>query len=141
MFDVASLMAVGDFERKLSAMPSYLRACWWSPRRGRGVGTLGTVSPCTPLNSIMQYWFPDTPGVLWSALFLGLMFALNAISVRGFGEAEYWCALIKVVTVIAFIVIGTLMIFGIMRGDFELHLRICQFGLRDDLILDRARAT
>jgi lysine-specific permease len=56
---------------------------------------------------VMQYWFPDTPGVLWSALFLGLMFALNAISVRGFGEAEYWCALIKVLTVIAFIVIGT----------------------------------
>ncbi|MBY4898525.1 amino acid permease [Cupriavidus sp. AU9028] len=68
---------------------------------------------------VMQYWFPDTPGVLWSALFLGLMFALNAISVRGFGEAEYWFALIKVVTVIAFIVIGTLMIFGIMRGDFS----------------------
>ncbi|GMG94014.1 amino acid permease [Cupriavidus metallidurans] len=68
---------------------------------------------------VMQYWFPDTPGVLWSALFLGLMFALNAISVRGFGEAEYWCALIKVLTVIAFIVIGTLMIFGIMRGDFS----------------------
>lgn len=68
---------------------------------------------------VMQYWFPDTPGVLWSGLFLGLMFALNAISVRGFGEAEYWCALIKVVTVIAFIVIGTLMIFGILRGDFS----------------------
>ncbi len=66
---------------------------------------------------VMQYWFPDTPGVLWSALFLGVMFLLNAISVRGFGEAEYWCSLIKVITVIAFIVIGTLMIFGIMRGD------------------------
>ncbi|MGX6567607.1 amino acid permease [Cupriavidus necator] len=66
---------------------------------------------------VMQYWFPDTPGVLWSALFLGLMFLLNAISVRGFGEAEYWCALVKVVTVIAFIGIGTLMIFGILRGD------------------------
>ncbi len=68
---------------------------------------------------VMQYWFPDTPGILWSALFLGLMFALNAISVRGFGEAEYWCALVKVVTVIAFIITGTLMIFGILRGDFS----------------------
>lgn len=68
---------------------------------------------------VMQYWFPDTPGVLWSAAFLAIMFALNAISVRGFGEAEYWCALIKVITVVAFIIIGTLMIFGIMRGDFS----------------------
>jgi lysine-specific permease len=65
---------------------------------------------------VMQYWFPHTPGVLWSALFLGLMFLLNAFSVRGFGEAEYWFAIIKVVTVIAFIIIGTLMIFGIMRS-------------------------
>ncbi|AOY94884.1 gamma-aminobutyrate permease [Cupriavidus sp. USMAA2-4] len=66
---------------------------------------------------VMQYWFPHTPGILWSALFLAAMFLLNAISVRGFGEAEYWCALVKVVTVVAFIGIGLLMIFGILRGD------------------------
>ncbi len=71
---------------------------------------------------VMQYWFPDTPGMLWSALFLALMFGLNAISVRGFGEAEYWCSLVKVVTVIAFIAIGTLMIFGILRGDVPASL-------------------
>ena len=38
---------------------------------------------------VMGYWFPDTPGWIWSALFLGLMFLLNYISVKGFGEAEY----------------------------------------------------
>ena len=51
----------------------------------------------------MSYWFPDTPGWIWSALFLGLMFLLNYISVKGFGEAEYWFSLIKVSTVIIFI--------------------------------------
>lgn len=65
---------------------------------------------------VMAYWFPAVPGVVWSALFLALMFALNAISVRGFAEAEYWFAAIKVATVIVFIGIGTLMIFGILRG-------------------------
>lgn len=65
---------------------------------------------------VMAYWFPDVPGVLWSALFLALMFGLNAISVRGFAEAEYWFAAIKVLTVIVFIGLGTLMIFGILRG-------------------------
>ncbi|MBS0344201.1 MAG: amino acid permease, partial [Proteobacteria bacterium] len=53
----------------------------------------------------------------WSALFLSLMFLLNAVSVRGFGEAEFWFALIKVVAVVAFIAIGTFMIFGIMTGE------------------------
>ena len=80
---------------------------------------------------IMQYWFPHDlfgqltlpmlgtvhlTSVIWSALFLGLIFTLNVISVKGFGESEYWFALIKVVTVIIFIVIGLMMIFGIMGG-------------------------
>lgn len=66
---------------------------------------------------IMKYWFPDTPAILWSALFLALMFTLNLLSVKSYGESEYWFALIKVVTVIAFIAIGVLMIFGIMGGE------------------------
>lgn len=65
---------------------------------------------------VMHYWFPDVPGVWWSAAFLAVMFLLNVLTVRGFGEAEYWFALIKVVTVIAFIGVGLLMIFGILKG-------------------------
>lgn len=65
---------------------------------------------------LMNYWFPDTPGWIWSALFLCVIFLLNYISVKGFGEAEYWFSLIKVATVIIFIIIGVLMIVGIMRG-------------------------
>ncbi|AWX59163.1 MULTISPECIES: amino acid permease [Brevibacillus] len=66
---------------------------------------------------IMKYWFPDTPAILWSALFLGLLFALNLLSVKAYGESEYWFALIKVITVIIFIIVGVLMIFGIMGGQ------------------------
>ncbi|WP_375084254.1 amino acid permease [Providencia sp. SKLX074055] len=65
---------------------------------------------------VMTYWFPDTPGWIWSAIFLAIIFLLNFISVKGFGEAEYWFSLIKVTTVIIFIVVGVLMIFGIMNG-------------------------
>ncbi|RNB89941.1 amino acid permease [Brevibacillus fluminis] len=66
---------------------------------------------------IMKFWFPSVPSLVWSALFLLLMFALNYMSVKAYGEAEYWFALIKVVTVIVFIVLGLLMIFGIMGGE------------------------
>ncbi|KAI5932265.1 Fibronectin type III domain-containing protein 1 [Manis javanica] len=31
---------------------------------------------------VMAYWFPDGNGMLWSALFLAIMFGLNAISVK-----------------------------------------------------------
>ncbi|MGG1662329.1 amino acid permease [Brevibacillus sp. NRS-1366] len=66
---------------------------------------------------IMKYWFPNTPSIMWSALFLVLMFSLNLLSVKSYGESEYWFALIKVVTVIVFIIIGVLMIFGIMGKE------------------------
>lgn len=65
---------------------------------------------------VMSYWLPDVDGWIWSALFLVLMFLLNFISVKGFGEAEYWFSLIKVVTVVVFIILGVLMIFGILKG-------------------------
>ena len=45
------------------------------------------------------------------------MFLLNYLSVKGFGEAEFWFSLIKVITVIVFIITGFLMIFGIMGGE------------------------
>ncbi|TCW35778.1 lysine:proton symporter (AAT family) [Laceyella sacchari] len=66
---------------------------------------------------IMKYWFPDSPAILWSALFLALMFVLNALSVKGYGESEYWFSFIKVATVIIFIVVGLLMIVGILGGQ------------------------
>lgn len=59
---------------------------------------------------------PGYTGWIWSALFLGVIFLLNYISVRGFGEAEYWFSLIKVTTVIVFIIVGVLMIIGIFKG-------------------------
>ncbi|MFC4617933.1 amino acid permease [Camelliibacillus cellulosilyticus] len=65
---------------------------------------------------LMKFWFPHTSPLLWSALFLIIIFLLNYLSVRGYGEGEYWFAFIKVATVIIFIVVGLLMIFGIMGG-------------------------
>ncbi|WP_066368718.1 amino acid permease [Neobacillus fumarioli] len=65
---------------------------------------------------IMKFWFPHSSSLLWSGLFLVIMFLLNYLSVKGFGEAEYWFSLIKVVTVIIFIIAGVLMILGIMGG-------------------------
>lgn len=63
---------------------------------------------------IMKYWFPDSSSVLWSALFLALMLGLNLLTVKLYGESEYWFAMIKVVTVIVFILVGLAMIIGIL---------------------------
>ncbi|MDO5672106.1 MAG: amino acid permease [Actinomycetaceae bacterium] len=65
---------------------------------------------------VMKYWLPDVPSIVWSAIFLTILFVLNAFSVGSFGESEFWFASIKVVTVVVFLAVGVLMIFGIMGG-------------------------
>ncbi|GIN92648.1 gamma-aminobutyrate permease [Siminovitchia terrae] len=67
---------------------------------------------------IMKFWFPNSPSFIWSGLCLAIIFLLNYLSVKGFGESEYWFSMIKVVTVIVFLIVGVLMIFGIMGGEF-----------------------
>ena len=66
---------------------------------------------------IMRYWLPDVPSWIWSALFLAILFGLNALSTRAYGESEFWFSLIKVVTIVIFLVLGVLMIVGILGGE------------------------
>ncbi|EXS01430.1 lysine-specific permease [Acinetobacter sp. 225588] len=63
---------------------------------------------------IMKFWFPDIPGFYWSALFLAVIFMINAMTVKGFGESEFWFSMVKVIAIVAFIIIGLAMIIKIM---------------------------
>ena len=65
---------------------------------------------------VLKFWFPHVPAWVFSLSALLLIFLINALSVKSFGEAEYWMALIKVVTVIVFLAVGLLTIFGILGG-------------------------
>ncbi len=65
---------------------------------------------------LIQYWLPKSPGWIWSLLVLIVIFLINALTVSTFGETEYWLSIIKVTTVIVFLIIGFAMIFGIMNG-------------------------
>ncbi|GMA70121.1 lysine-specific permease [Leuconostoc litchii] len=66
---------------------------------------------------VAEFWFPHTPGWIFSAVALLLIFLINIFSVGTFGEAEFWLSMIKVVTIIAFLVIGLATIFGIIHSD------------------------
>lgn len=63
---------------------------------------------------IMKFWFPDISGFYWSAIFLAVIFGINALTVKGFGESEFFFSLVKVLAIIAFIIIGIWMIAKIM---------------------------
>ena len=60
---------------------------------------------------IMAYWFPHLNQLVFSMiLFFGILF-INFLSVRWYGESEYWLSFMKVALIITFIVVGSLALF------------------------------
>jgi AAT family amino acid transporter len=59
------------------------------------------------------FWFPSVPQWIWVVgVSIGLV-ALNTQQVARFGEFEYWFALIKVLAIVVFIVVGLGLILGL----------------------------
>jgi amino acid transporter, AAT family len=54
----------------------------------------------------MAYWFPSVPAFVWGILFSAVLLVVNLRSVGDYGRFEYWFAMVKVATIVAFIVIG-----------------------------------
>jgi lysine-specific permease len=46
------------------------------------------------------------PDPAWSTIFIVLVLFVNLVGVRLYGELEYWFALLKILIVLVFIIIG-----------------------------------
>lgn len=62
-------------------------------------------SDLTALQLVMQYW-TDFPFYVVSIIFWFLLLFLNVVDVRFYGEAEYWLALLKVLSIIIFFIVS-----------------------------------
>jgi L-asparagine transporter-like permease len=69
----------------------------------------------------MRYWFPGMPVWVWALSFCLVMLYFNSRSVGNFGTVESWFALIKVVAIVLFIVLGIVSILGIGRPAVGFH--------------------
>ncbi|MET8896398.1 amino acid permease [Streptomyces albogriseolus] len=54
----------------------------------------------------IHFWFPEIPQWVSALVFLVVLFGVNLISVKIFGEVEFWFSMIKVTAIIGMIVIG-----------------------------------
>ncbi|MFJ2832141.1 amino acid permease [Streptomyces sp. NPDC087263] len=54
----------------------------------------------------VNYWFPSVPRWATALVFLVVLFVANLISVKLFGEIEFWFSMVKVTALIGMIVIG-----------------------------------
>jgi L-asparagine permease len=58
-------------------------------------------------------WMAEVPQWAWALIALVVVLALNLVSVKVFGEMEFWFALIKVAALVIFLIVGTyFVIFG-----------------------------
>jgi L-asparagine transporter-like permease len=60
----------------------------------------------------MSSWFPGIRPHLWIVVFAALLLTLNLRSVGSYGRIEFWLSMVKLATIIAFIVIGAALLFG-----------------------------
>lgn len=65
---------------------------------------------------VMKFWFPHSHAITWSILFLGILFLMNIFSVRWFGKTEYWLSWLKILVILAFLIVGMMLILGLI-GD------------------------
>jgi amino acid transporter, AAT family len=54
----------------------------------------------------MRHWFPQVHPVLWVIVFAALLMLVNVRGVGSYGRFEFWFAMVKVVTIAAFVVLG-----------------------------------
>ncbi|MGA4791892.1 amino acid permease [Nocardia sp. AB354] len=72
----------------------------------------------TAIATYVHYWggTRSIPQWLIALIALAIVVSINLISVRWFGELEFWAALIKVVALVAFLIVGVV----ILGGRFDL---------------------
>lgn len=61
---------------------------------------------------VIDYWKVNVSVGVWIAIILIVILFLNIIAVRFFGEAEFWFASIKLITIIGLIILGIVIFFG-----------------------------
>jgi len=61
----------------------------------------------------ISYWLPTVPQWIWLVVVSVALVALNSMQVNRLGEFEYWFAMIKVAAILAFILVGLALVFGV----------------------------
>ena len=60
----------------------------------------------------MRYWFPTVPALVWIVSFSLVLIVINLRSVGDYGRFEYWFAMVKLITMAMFIIIGGMLLTG-----------------------------
>nr|WP_249219905.1 amino acid permease [Bacillus licheniformis] len=75
------------------------------------------MSEIIAVGEYMKYWFPDLPAWIPGIIAMAILGGANLVSVKSFGEFEFWFAMIKIVTIVLMIAAGLgIIFFGFGNG-------------------------
>ena len=71
---------------------------------------------------LVRYWLPDVPAWSISLVLLVMMTLTNLVSVKSFGECEFWLASVKVAAIVVFLFIAGVYVLGLTPGGGGMHV-------------------
>ncbi|OSC42894.1 amino acid permease [Mycobacterium decipiens] len=77
---------------------------------------------------IVQLWVPAIPLWMLSLVLLLALTATNLVSVRSFGEFEYWFSSIKVIAIVVFLGLGLLWVMGLWPAATPGLAKLVDYG-------------
>jgi GABA permease len=66
--------------------------------------------------TLLKYWLPDVPSWIFTLGLIVIFTVTNLLSVRNYGEFEFWFASIKVAAIVVFLFLGILFVLGLWPG-------------------------
>ncbi|ODV63286.1 amino acid permease [Ascoidea rubescens DSM 1968] len=66
----------------------------------------------TAASMIIGYWNNKINAAAWVAILWTFIVVINVFGVKGYGEAEFWFSLIKIITIIGFMILAIVLICG-----------------------------
>lgn len=67
---------------------------------------VAAIAEIIAITSYMNFWWPELSPIVTALCTISLLLFINLVSIKAFGELEFWLAIVKVVAIIGLIAIG-----------------------------------
>ena len=118
VFLIVRMLGEMSVEEPVSGSFSYYADKYWGKFPGFLAGwnywflyVIASMAELTAVGIYISYWLPDLPRWIGALVCLVAVTLINLITVKAYGEIEFWLALIKISAIIFMILLGSYYIF------------------------------
>ena len=125
IFLIVRMLGEMSVEEPVSGSFSYYAAKYWGEFPGFLAGwnywflyILVSMAELSAVSIYLAYWFPDLPKWIGVLACLVIITVINLVTVKAYGEIEFWMAFIKIAAIIGMILLGSYYIFADHHAPF-----------------------